>query len=73
MGQTMGAKILARASGQSRVLPGEILLPKIESMTWLDGTTFIDDFNPNDLRVWEPSRVRRHRSGLGPLRHGGHE
>ncbi|MFC9835568.1 aconitase family protein [Rhodococcus sp. NPDC127530] len=26
-------------------------------MTCLDGTTFIDEFNRNDLRVWDPSRV----------------
>ena len=57
MGQTMAAKILARASGSDVVQAGDVVLAKIDLMTCLDGTTFIDFFNDNKLKVWDPSRL----------------
>lgn len=56
-GLTMAAKILARAAGASGAAAGDILLPKISMFTSLDGTTFIDRFNAEDLRVWDPTKV----------------
>ena len=57
MGQTMTAKILARASGRAEVMAGEVVLPKIEMFSSLDGTTFIDLFEKNGLKVWDPQRI----------------
>ncbi|MFE4551835.1 aconitase family protein [Streptomyces sp. NPDC056785] len=57
MGQTMAAKILGRAAGTPDAGTGDVLLPSIDLMTCLDGTTFIDDFTTESLRVWDPERV----------------
>jgi homoaconitase/3-isopropylmalate dehydratase large subunit len=57
MGQTMTAKILARASGAKHVAVGDVLLAKIALMTNLDGTTFIDSFIEKGLKVWDPARM----------------
>lgn len=57
MAQTMTCKLLARASGRASVAPGDALLAKISMMTNLDGTTFIDSFVENGLRVWDPQRM----------------
>jgi len=57
MGQTMAAKILAKAAGKPRVDVGEVVLAKISLMTCLDGTTFIDSFNKHDLKLWDPTKV----------------
>jgi homoaconitase/3-isopropylmalate dehydratase large subunit len=54
MGQTMTAKILARASGQ---FDAEVVLAKIALLTCLDGTTFIDAFEKQGLKVWDPTRM----------------
>jgi homoaconitase/3-isopropylmalate dehydratase large subunit len=57
MGLTMAAKILARASGQSKVSTGDVVLARISLMTNLDGTTFIDAFEEEGLKVWDPQRI----------------
>ena len=57
MGQTMTSKILARAAGQESVAVGDVVLAKISMMTNLDGTTFIDFFRENNLKVWDPQRM----------------
>lgn len=57
MGQTMAAKILARASGASTTEVGEVLIPTVDLFTSLDGTTFIDRFNSEGLKVWDPTKV----------------
>ncbi|WP_432013619.1 3-isopropylmalate dehydratase large subunit [Streptomyces cucumeris] len=57
MGQTMTAKILGRRAGRTDTRTGDVLLPSIDLMTCLDGTTFIDAFNNDDLKVWDPQRV----------------
>ncbi|MFE2179227.1 aconitase family protein [Streptomyces sp. NPDC059455] len=57
MGQTMAAKILGRRAGKTDTHTGDVLLPSIDLMTCLDGTTFIDAFNADKLRVWDPERV----------------
>jgi homoaconitase/3-isopropylmalate dehydratase large subunit len=57
VGQTMTSKILARAAGRDRVVPGEIVLAKIEMFSSLDGTTFIDMFRERNLKVWDANRV----------------
>lgn len=57
MAQTMTCKLLARASGQTSVTPGDAVLARISMMTNLDGTTFIDSFNEKKLRVWNPERM----------------
>lgn len=53
----MAAKILARAAGLQHVQTGETVLAKVEMMTFLDGTTFIDTFREKRLKVWDPSKV----------------
>lgn len=57
MGQTMTAKILARASGAARAEVGDVLVARIALMTCLDGTTFIDSFTAKQLKVWDPKRL----------------
>ena len=57
MGQTMTAKILARAAGIDHVSPGDVVLAKVSLMTCLDGTTFIDSFEEKGLKVWDPLRL----------------
>lgn len=57
MGQTMTAKIIARAAGVDHVTAGDVVLAKVDLMTCLDGTTFIDSFEEHDLKVWDPDRI----------------
>ena len=57
MGQTMAAKILAAASGTAVAHPGDVVLAKVDLLTCLDGTTFIDFFNKEHLKVWDPTRI----------------
>ncbi len=56
-GLTMSSKILARASGRSDVQPGEVVLARVEMFSSLDGTTFIETFREQNLKVWDPKRV----------------
>lgn len=56
-GQTMTSKILARASGQESVAPGQVVLARVNMFSSLDGTTFIDYFREHDLKVWDPQQV----------------
>ncbi|WP_242128694.1 aconitase family protein [Sphingobium sp. Sx8-8] len=53
----MAAKILSRAAGQSHASTGEAVLARINLMTCLDGTTFIDTFRQRGLKVWDPDRL----------------
>ena len=55
--QTMTSKLLARASARADVSPGDAVLARISLMTNLDGTTFIDAFVDNGLKVWDPKRM----------------
>lgn len=57
MGQTMTAKILARAAGRETVDPGEVLLVDVEVLTVPDAERFIDVFEKEGLRVWDPTRI----------------
>ena len=57
MGYTMTSKIIARASGRASVMEGEVVTPKVEVFSSLDGTTFIDLFEKRGLKVWDPKRV----------------
>lgn len=57
MGSTMTGKILARAAGVDSAPSGSVLLAKINLMTCLDGTTFIDTFREKNLEIWDPSRL----------------
>jgi len=57
MGQTMTARILARASGRDLVQPGDVVIAKIGMFTQIDGTTFIDNFVARKLDLWDPARV----------------
>lgn len=57
MGYTMTSKILARASGSTTVETGDAVLARISLMTCLDGTTFIDQFEQQGLKVWDPTRI----------------
>lgn len=57
MGQTMTAKILAKASGKTKLEVGEVVLAKIEMFTSLDGTTWIDSMDAEGLKVWNPKKV----------------
>jgi 3-isopropylmalate/(R)-2-methylmalate dehydratase large subunit len=57
MGQTMPAKILGRASGRQDARTGDVLVPAVDLVTCLDGTTFIDGFEADDLKVWDPRRI----------------
>lgn len=57
MGSTMTAKILARAAGLARAATGEAVLAKVDLVTCLDGTTFIDRFRETDLKIWNPERI----------------
>ena len=57
MPQTMTQRILARASGRDRLAVGEAVLAKVSHMTNLDGTTFIDAFESEGLKVWDPKRM----------------
>lgn len=53
----MAQKILARAAGLDRVEIGQAVLAKVSHMTNLDGTTFIDSFEEQSLKVWDPKRI----------------
>lgn len=55
--QTMTQKILARAAGREAVKVGEAVLAKVSHLTNLDGTTFIDTFERENLKVWDPKRM----------------
>ena len=57
MGQTMTSKILARASGLGVVVAGDVVLAKVEMLSSLDGTTFIEMFREHGRKVWDPQRV----------------
>lgn len=57
MGQTMTAKILAKAAKQEAVSPGEVLLVDVEVLTVPDAERFIDVFEKEELRLWDPRRV----------------
>jgi len=57
MGQTMTAKILAKASGKTKLEIGDVVLAKIEMFTCLDGTTWIDSMDAKGLKVWDPKKV----------------
>ena len=57
MGYSMTQKILARAAGLPSVETGEAVLAKIDLVTCLDGTTFIDQFEDRGLKVWDPTRL----------------
>ena len=57
MAGTMTCKLLAKASRNASVVPGEAVLARISMMTNLDGTTFIDSFIEKGLRVWDPQRM----------------
>lgn len=57
MGQTMTQKILAKASGKTRAEVGDIVIPKIGMLSFPDGNAWIDYFNENNLKVWDPNRV----------------
>lgn len=57
MPQTMTQRILARAAGREQVAIGEAVLAKVSHMTNLDGTTFIDAFESQKLKVWDPKRM----------------
>lgn len=54
---TMTQKILAKASGVSEAAQGDILLPRVDLMTSSDGSTFIDTFESENLKVWDPARL----------------
>lgn len=57
MGMTMAAKLLARAAGKDEVATGDVVLARVSLMTNLDGTTFIDAFEKEGLKVWDPERI----------------
>lgn len=57
MKQTMTSKILAKAAGLDEVRVGQALVAKVDMMTFLDGTTFIDFFEEHGLKVWDPKRI----------------
>lgn len=57
MPQTITQRILARAADREHVAVGEAVLAKISHMTNLDGTTFIDTFESQGLKVWDPKRM----------------
>lgn len=57
MSQTMTQKILARAAGREHVTVGEAVLAQVSHVTNLDGTTFIDTFESEGLKVWDPKRM----------------
>ncbi|WP_236793426.1 aconitase family protein [Amycolatopsis sp. GM8] len=54
---SMAQQILARASGVATAEPGDILLSRIDLMTSSDGTTFLDTFESEGLKVWDPTRL----------------
>jgi homoaconitase/3-isopropylmalate dehydratase large subunit len=53
----MTSKLLARAAGVERAETSSIVLPAIDLMTCPDATTFIDTFNRNGWKVWDPAKV----------------
>ncbi len=57
MAGTMVCKLLAKAAGETSVVPGDAILARISLMTNLDGTTFIDSFVEKGLKVWDPMRI----------------
>jgi 3-isopropylmalate/(R)-2-methylmalate dehydratase large subunit len=57
MGLTMASKILAKASGTPQLEIGDVVVAKIQMMSNLDGTTFIDFFREKGLKVWDPKRM----------------
>src|SRR5262245_35280668 len=54
-GMTIAEKILARAAGQERVRPGEIVVCAVDVAVQMD-LGFVGD-RPKLRRVWDPSRV----------------
>jgi len=57
MGQTMTAKILARAASVDAVAPGEVISAEVQVLTVPDTERFIDFMNEQGLRVWDPQRI----------------
>lgn len=57
MGSTMTAKILARAAGVERLKPGDVALAKVDLVTSPDMVPFIDTFNQNGLKIWDPTKL----------------
>ena len=53
----MTEKILARASGLVEVEAGEVVVADIAMLTNPDWTPFIDRFQAEGLRLWDPKRV----------------
>ncbi len=53
----MASKILAKASGTPQLEIGDVVVAKIQMMSNLDGTTFIDFFREKGLKVWDPKRM----------------
>lgn len=53
----MTSKLLARAAGTDQAGIGSIVLAKVDLVTCPDGTTFIDTFEQNGWRVWDPSKI----------------
>ena len=64
MGATLAEKILARASGQTSVRPGDVIEPRVNlAMSHENAALVINQFSEVykgtglDLRVWDPSRI----------------
>ena len=64
MGATLAEKILARASGQTSVRPGDVIEPHVNlAMSHENAALVINQFSEVykntglDLRVWDPSRI----------------
>lgn len=61
MGMTMAEKVLARASGRDRVVPGEMVIAKVDITRINDGVVprlehYFDMLGP-EARIWDPDRV----------------
>lgn len=57
MKSTMTSKILARASGEPFVKPGDFVLANVEVLTVADSAAFIRLFDENDLKLWDPQKL----------------
>ena len=57
MGKTMTSKLLSRAAGLPSVDIGETVLARVDVVTSEDSGTFIDAFNAEGLRVWDPRKL----------------
>ena len=55
MGMTMIEKILARASGQDHVQPGDIVICEVDKAIQIDGPFNFTE--PIPTRVWDPDRI----------------